>query len=86
MLQAINCNKAFDTKLFLKMPPNTSTVSLLSDMNTCLIFVDIPKNMTADTHQLPLRLLSNPGSFYHSIQRHLSSRDADTNAAKRQSK
>lgn len=66
----INCNKAFDTKL--KMPPNT-----------CLIFADQPKNMTADVHQIGAE---KPGSFYHSILRHLSSITLDTDAAKHQNK
>lgn len=33
MLRAINCNKAFDRKMFQRMPSNTSTKSLLSNMS-----------------------------------------------------
>lgn len=43
MLQAINCNKAFDAKLLAKMQTKMSTDSLLSNMNKCLIFSDAPK-------------------------------------------
>ena len=52
-------------------------------MNKCLIFEDIPKNMTADVHQIVVEI---HGSFYHSIPRHLSSITVDTDAAKRQNK
>lgn len=63
MLQAINCNKAFDAKLFAKMQTEMSTDSLLSNTNKCLIFPDAPKKMTGDIHQLPVVLLQEPAAF-----------------------
>lgn len=87
MLQAINYNKAFHTKLFQKMPSNTSNqVFTVRHEQLFLIFADAPENMTADMHQLPEGLLMKCSSFYHWIQHDLSSVSMDANAAECQNK